>query len=603
MNTLLTTNGSNDLKSNIVQIIGRKKTQQLIEFNWEVPHCKIDGYITKYISSGSLSHQKINKDGIHCYLNRRPIDLPRKIVNWFLDIYRQFSQMVNPIIVLNFSVEDEYYDINVSPDKREVFLKNEREIIISLKEKLTEFFDNIQKSKLVQNLKNTEDGYNPTLNEQENDLVRNLQKKKVHKDDDMGQDEEEKVNKRQTAPQKTMAEYSQKFVQYHDSMGLKRKVKEQQQDSQNESSQKSDNSNDVPRIKRLKTDFELEWESQEEDSNTQSQKDKNQSSQSTPDSEQNAPMLPPSINKPYSSIKRDSSSSLEERTKMLKKANKFNQQERHQNFLSKFKAVSKRTNNKRKSIGEKKPEVEEQKEKPKDFMSSISRTFNSEQVKYVDKENDPTYEMNQAILQYNHDKMKVFKKQKIEIVNKSVTLDAELKPINGNVEELDITQTPLSKNDMKIQHPMDSEKLVFMDRLPITTGFDNSDTEVTLDISQLPRKIEREKLRFEELEKRRQENILHKTNSAKKCQNKSDFKSWDIDNNIIDVDEAKLDEMFGKEDFKKLEIIGQFNLGFILAVRPDTNQLFILDQHATDEKCKFEGFSKSTVIHSQTLIQ
>ena len=210
---------------------------------------------------------------------------------------------------------------------------------------------------------------------------------------------------------------------------------------------------------------------------------------------------------------------------MLKKANKFNQQERHQDFLSKFKAVSKRTNNKRKSIGEKKPEVEEQKEKPKDFMSSISRTFNSEQVKYVDKENDPTYEMNQAILQYNHDKMKVFKKQKIEIVNKSVTLDAELKPINGNVEELDITQTPLSKNDMKIQHPMDSEKLVFMDRLPITTGFDNSDTEVTLDISQLPRKIEREKLRFEELEKRRQENILHKTNSAKKCQNKSDFKS------------------------------------------------------------------------------
>jgi DNA mismatch repair ATPase MutL len=36
---------------------------------------------------------------------------------------------MNPILVLNIDVEDNNYDINVSPDKREVFIKNEDEVI------------------------------------------------------------------------------------------------------------------------------------------------------------------------------------------------------------------------------------------------------------------------------------------------------------------------------------------------------------------------------------------------------------------------------------------------------------------------------------------
>ena len=74
---MLKTNGDNDLKENIISILGKKKTQQLIEFNCDVPHCKISGFITKYISSGSLSQPKVNKDGIHWFLNMRPVDLPK----------------------------------------------------------------------------------------------------------------------------------------------------------------------------------------------------------------------------------------------------------------------------------------------------------------------------------------------------------------------------------------------------------------------------------------------------------------------------------------------------------------------------------------------
>lgn len=56
-----------------------------------------------------------------------------------------------------------------------------------------------------------------------------------------------------------------------------------------------------------------------------------------------------------------------------------------------------------------------------------------------------------------------------------------------------------------------------------------------------------------------------------------------------------------KDDFVTMHIIGQFNLGFILALGPD-GQLWILDQHACDEKYNFEKLCKETRIHEQTLI-
>lgn len=49
-----------------------------------------------------------------------------------------------------------------------------------------------------------------------------------------------------------------------------------------------------------------------------------------------------------------------------------------------------------------------------------------------------------------------------------------------------------------------------------------------------------------------------------------------------------------------MEVIGQFNLGFILVKHgPD---IFIVDQHATDEKYNFEDLEKNTVLQTQKLI-
>ena len=74
-----------------------------------------------------------------------------------------------------------------------------------------------------------------------------------------------------------------------------------------------------------------------------------------------------------------------------------------------------------------------------------------------------------------------------------------------------------------------------------------------------------------------------------------------------DDPEERLSLTVTKSDFNEMNIIGQFNLGFIIAVRPPTatsptSDLFIIDQHASDEKYNFERLSATTTLVSQRLV-
>lgn len=64
--------------------------------------------------------------------------------------------------------------------------------------------------------------------------------------------------------------------------------------------------------------------------------------------------------------------------------------------------------------------------------------------------------------------------------------------------------------------------------------------------------------------------------------------------------EKELRKNISKDMFKRMEVLGQFNLGFII-VKLD-NDLFIVDQHASDEKFNFEDQQRNTTIRSQRLI-
>ncbi|EPQ28458.1 uncharacterized protein PFL1_03761 [Pseudozyma flocculosa PF-1] len=97
-----------------------------------------------------------------------------------------------------------------------------------------------------------------------------------------------------------------------------------------------------------------------------------------------------------------------------------------------------------------------------------------------------------------------------------------------------------------------------------------------------------------------------------------------LDAGVDNVDavsaEASLNRVIHKSDFASMEVIGQFNLGFIIARRrlpqpmgdaavsestptaAGMDDLFIVDQHASDEKFNFETLQLETRVQSQRLI-
>ncbi|CAM9544259.1 unnamed protein product [Ectocarpus sp. 6 AP-2014] len=56
-----------------------------------------------------------------------------------------------------------------------------------------------------------------------------------------------------------------------------------------------------------------------------------------------------------------------------------------------------------------------------------------------------------------------------------------------------------------------------------------------------------------------------------------------------------------KEHFTQMRVVGQFNLGFMICLLG--SDLFIMDQHACDEKYNFEVLQQTTTIHQQPLVR
>lgn len=76
----------------------------------------------------------------------------------------------------------------------------------------------------------------------------------------------------------------------------------------------------------------------------------------------------------------------------------------------------------------------------------------------------------------------------------------------------------------------------------------------------------------------------------------------DVDHQInVDDDSKHSTVSLTKQDFEGMCVIGQFNLGFIVT-KCRNNNLWVLDQHACDEKYNFERLCASTVIQEQKLL-
>ncbi|CAI5492775.1 unnamed protein product [Closterium sp. Naga37s-1] len=95
--------------------------------------------VTGFLSRPGAGSGRPAGDRQFFFLNGRLVDLPRlsKLLN---ELYRSFNSLQFPAAFLNVSLSADAYDVNVTPDKRKVFLHSEAALLSGLRAALSEFY-------------------------------------------------------------------------------------------------------------------------------------------------------------------------------------------------------------------------------------------------------------------------------------------------------------------------------------------------------------------------------------------------------------------------------------------------------------------------------
>ncbi|NWH67910.1 PMS2 endonuclease, partial [Geococcyx californianus] len=151
--SVISTTGSPSLKENIGAVFGQKQLQSLIPFAQLPPNeavCEEYGLnttdvpqnlysITGFISRCDHGVGRSTTDRQFFFINQRPCD-PAKVVKLVNEVYHLYNKHQYPFVVLNICVDSECVDINVTPDKRQILLQEEKLLLAILKTSLMEMF-------------------------------------------------------------------------------------------------------------------------------------------------------------------------------------------------------------------------------------------------------------------------------------------------------------------------------------------------------------------------------------------------------------------------------------------------------------------------------
>ncbi|KAG2366119.1 DNA mismatch repair protein MutL [Suillus spraguei] len=102
--------------------------QRLDQESASVTSVKVRGLISKF----AVGVGRTGSDRQFFFVNGRPCN-PGKIQKAFNEVYRSFNAGQSPFVIADFVLPTHACDINVSPDKRTIFLHNEQNLIQALK--------------------------------------------------------------------------------------------------------------------------------------------------------------------------------------------------------------------------------------------------------------------------------------------------------------------------------------------------------------------------------------------------------------------------------------------------------------------------------------
>ncbi|OIT08962.1 dna mismatch repair protein pms1, partial [Nicotiana attenuata] len=529
---VLKTQGSGSLKDNIITVFGMSTFTCLEPLKvCTSDGCTVEGFISK---PGYGSGRNIG-DRQYFFVNGRPVDMPKvgKLVN---ELYRGANSRQYPIAIMDFTIPPRAFDVNITPDKRKIFLSDEGSILHSLREALEKIYSSNHASYAVNSFQEVfEEKHTSTHSQLE---AFQFQSKQLLSDRDDTQEGD------------CIGEL------HKDGHYLKKPLKELKDTSV------TGMLNDGNRS--TEKDFSLRFHGKKKDNRSSRSpwkevgvnKRKHESMSTAlsevpllrnrltvcPSGEDNYLKNTISLRSPDNPVKADK---CDEVTSDKSGSSKFTKIDRflHQVKQSRTDTVLDQTNN-------------------------LIRPGNSIQNGKFEEEHE--VQMNELC------------------VTESVLVDSTCNNIHDVSENMVDAVSFEQPASLTLDAPKASSDL----KIGSTLQFSVNDL------------ISRRKQRLSRLQ------LLNRTSQRMKTKSR-DYAAATLEltesenevakENAMIAATSELERLFKKEDFTKMKVIGQFNLGFIIG-RLDED-LFIVDQHAADEKYNFERLSQSTILNQQPLLR
>ncbi|XP_067286156.1 mismatch repair endonuclease PMS2 isoform X2 [Pseudorasbora parva] len=151
---VLCTSGSDSMRDNIGAVFGPKQLQSLIPFQQISPNDSIkedyglsgvdvpkDLFIIEgFVSQADHGVGRSATDRQFFFINKRPCD-PVKVSKLVNEVYHMYNRHQYPFVALNITVASDCVDVNVTPDKRQILLQEEKLLLAILKSSLIAMFE------------------------------------------------------------------------------------------------------------------------------------------------------------------------------------------------------------------------------------------------------------------------------------------------------------------------------------------------------------------------------------------------------------------------------------------------------------------------------
>ncbi|XP_046688223.1 LOW QUALITY PROTEIN: mismatch repair endonuclease PMS2-like, partial [Homalodisca vitripennis] len=163
--TVAATQGCNSVRDNIACVFGMKQLASLLEMKTVLPTSEMleqlglkDVDLSQsvfemegFISSCAHGQGRSTNDRQFYYVNSRPCE-PTKVTKAVNEVFHQYNMHQQPFVFLNIQSARDSVDVNVTPDKRQVFLEHEKLLIATVKASLQSLYENIPSTYNVNNL-------------------------------------------------------------------------------------------------------------------------------------------------------------------------------------------------------------------------------------------------------------------------------------------------------------------------------------------------------------------------------------------------------------------------------------------------------------------